>query len=69
MPLSASAASRSIQAVWWKHVGLFLVVSCKECELYANYRIIESFRLEKNFKITESNHKPNTAKSTTKQCP
>jgi len=34
-----------------------------------NYRIIESFRLERTFKITESNHKPNTVKSTTKPCP
>ena len=25
--------------------------------------------LEKSFKITKSNHKPNTAKSTTKPCP
>ena len=32
-------------------------------------RIIESFRLEKTLKITESNQKPNTAKSTTKPCP
>jgi len=32
------------------------------------YRIIESFRLEKTFKIIESNHKPNTARSTTKPC-
>lgn len=28
--------------------------------------IIESFRLESNFKIIESNHKSNTAKSTTR---
>jgi len=30
---------------------------------------IESFRLEKTFKIIEPNCKPNTAKSTTKPCP
>ena len=33
-----------------------------------NYRIMESFRLEKTFKI-KSNCKPNTAKSTTKPYP
>ena len=32
-------------------------------------RIIGSFRLEKTLKSIESNHKPNTAKSTTKSCP
>jgi len=31
-------------------------------------KIVESFRLEKFFKIIKSNHKPNTAKSTTKPC-
>lgn len=30
---------------------------------------IESFRLEKNFEIIESNHEPNTARTTTKPCP
>jgi len=34
-----------------------------------NHRITESFRLEKTFKITKSNHNCNTAKSTTKLCP
>jgi len=34
-----------------------------------NHRIIEPFRLEKTSKISESNHKPNTDKSTTKPCP
>jgi len=33
------------------------------------HRIIEWFRLEETFKITESNHKPNTVNSTTKPCP
>jgi len=36
---------------------------CEKC------RITESFKLEKTFKTIESNHKPNTAKSTTKPCP
>jgi len=36
-------------------------VMCKE--------VIEQFRLEKTFKIIESNCKPNTVKSTTKPCP
>jgi len=38
-------------------------------QLLPNHRIIESSRLEKTFKIIESNHKPNIAKSTTKPCP
>ncbi|KAK4810481.1 hypothetical protein QYF61_004261 [Mycteria americana] len=33
-----------------------------------NHRITESYRLEKTFKIIESNHKPNTAKTTTTPC-
>ncbi|KAK4828813.1 hypothetical protein QYF61_000870 [Mycteria americana] len=33
-----------------------------------NHRITESYRLEKTFKIVESNHKPNTAKTTTTPC-
>ena len=33
------------------------------------HRIIEAFRLEKTLKIIESNHKPNTAKSTAKPGP
>ena len=37
--------------------------------LVSNHRFIESFRLERTFKIIESNRKPNTAKSTTKPCP
>jgi len=37
--------------------------------LPGNSRTIESFRLEKTFKIIESNCKPNTANSTTKLCP
>jgi len=31
-------------------------------------RIMESFRLEKTFKIIKSNREPNTTKSTTKPC-
>lgn len=31
-------------------------------------KIIEPFRLEKNFKIIDSNSKPSTAKSRTKPC-
>ncbi|KAK4818706.1 hypothetical protein QYF61_017927 [Mycteria americana] len=34
-----------------------------------NHRITESYRLEKTFKIIESNPKPNTAKTTTTPCP
>ncbi|KAK4829813.1 hypothetical protein QYF61_006650, partial [Mycteria americana] len=34
-----------------------------------NHRITESYRLEKTFKIIESNHKPNTTKTTTTPCP
>jgi len=34
-----------------------------------SHRIIELFMLEKTFKIMESNHKPTTAKFTTKPCP
>jgi len=34
-----------------------------------NLRIIKSFRLEKAFKIIESDRKPNIAKSTTNPCP
>jgi len=36
---------------------------------WENHRLMESFRLEKTLKIIKSNHKPNTAKSTTKPCP
>ncbi|KAK4807135.1 hypothetical protein QYF61_018476 [Mycteria americana] len=32
-------------------------------------QILESHRLEKTFKIIESNRKPNTAKTTTIPCP
>lgn len=32
-------------------------------------RTVESFRLDKNFKIIEPNREPNTAQSTTKLCP
>ncbi|KAK4828697.1 hypothetical protein QYF61_000535 [Mycteria americana] len=34
-----------------------------------NHRITESHRLEKTFKIIESNRKPNTTKTTTTPCP
>ncbi|KAK4813832.1 hypothetical protein QYF61_001836 [Mycteria americana] len=34
-----------------------------------NRRITESYVLEKTFKIIESNHKPNTTKTTTIPCP
>ncbi|KAK4822621.1 hypothetical protein QYF61_017826 [Mycteria americana] len=33
------------------------------------HRITESHRLEKTFKIIESNHKPNTTEATTIPCP
>jgi len=33
------------------------------------HKTTESFRLQKTLKIMHSNHKPNTAKSTTKPCP
>ncbi|KAK4828785.1 hypothetical protein QYF61_000842 [Mycteria americana] len=36
---------------------------------HKNHRIRESYRLEKTFKIIESNRKPNTAKTTTTPCP
>ncbi|KAK4828690.1 LOW QUALITY PROTEIN: hypothetical protein QYF61_000528 [Mycteria americana] len=38
-------------------------------KVFLFYRIIESFRLEKTFKIIESNRKPNTTKTTTTPCP
>ena len=48
------------------HVG---VLSAGDVCYEGNHRMIESFRLEKTFKIIESNRKPNPAKSTTKPCP
>ncbi|KAK4818965.1 hypothetical protein QYF61_022632 [Mycteria americana] len=46
-------------------VALFVPVKiCTDGDL-----ITESYRLEKTFKIIESNRKPNTAKTTTKPCP
>jgi len=35
----------------------------------SEFQYTESFRLESTLKIIKSNHKPNTAKSTTKPCP
>jgi len=45
---------------------LFLPFSAESIRLHI---IIESFRLEKTFKIIESNRRPNTAKSTSKPHP
>jgi len=42
------------------------LLSLERCN---THRIIESFRLEKTFKIIEYNSLPNAAKSATKPCP
>jgi len=49
---------------------LLIHVGSSSCVVCVNlHRIVESFRLEKTFKIIESNHKLNTAKFTTEPCP
>ena len=56
-----------------KEKGIWREVNCKLLKkkayssnlvTYCYCTIIEAFRLEKTFKIIESNRKPNTAKST-----
>ncbi|KAK4821643.1 hypothetical protein QYF61_026110 [Mycteria americana] len=47
----------------------YLKGGCREVGSVSSPRITESYRLEKTFKIIESNHKPNTTKPTTTPCP
>jgi len=61
------------ESITWYHIvesmKKLTVTTAENWHLHLLHRIIESLRLEKALKIIESNHKPNTAKSTTKPCP
>jgi len=71
-------ASHLLHAMFLSYSMVKKWISCLACAVRTclptgvqsrSCRIIESFRLEKTFKIMESNHKPNTAKSSSKSCP
>ena len=46
----------------------YLILHKSGNSISIRFRIRQSFRMEKTFKVIESNHKPHTAKSTTKPC-
>ena len=46
----------------------YLILHKSGNSISRGFRIRQSFRMEKTFKVIESNHKPHTAKSSTKPC-